>query len=327
MSSILDLYTQEHICQKDPGKMRLLDNLLDLALMEDLCSNENLDNFLDVTTDSLISPDSLSRANIILKQKAVVAGLPLIELIIKKLIDKLSLSKIERANLPMATMVQIELKTQDGCQLPGQRESLATLYGPTRLLLKAERTILNLLQRLSGIATLTDKYVSIARPFGIEVLDTRKTMPGMRVLDKYAVRVGGGTNQRFGLSDAILIKDNHLQACESLTQAVRKADSYAGHLPFKLSQANEVEVKSHEQLKEALACGAKRIMLDNFNGPQVKEAVAIARAQDPCVYLEVSGGVNLENLSQYMIRGINGISIGALTHSAPNVDIALDFLD
>jgi nicotinate-nucleotide pyrophosphorylase (carboxylating) len=180
--------------------------------------------------------------------------------------------------------------------------------------LSAERTALNFLCRLSGIATLTAKFVSRIKGTRAVILDTRKTTPGWRELEKYAVRCGGGKNHRMGLYDMVLIKDNHLTLVGSVTEALNRAR--AARVPVM------IEVKTIDELREALAAGAKRIMLDNMTVPQLRRAVQIAAGQ---AKLEASGGVSLKNVQQIARTGVDYISIGALTHSAPAADISLEF--
>ncbi|MDH3359468.1 MAG: carboxylating nicotinate-nucleotide diphosphorylase, partial [Desulfobulbaceae bacterium] len=187
--------------------------------------------------------------------------------------------------------------------------------GPVVDLLQAERVALNLVQRLSGIATLTNRFAAAVSPLPVKIVDTRKTTPGLRVLEKYAVRVGGGHNHRFNLADGVLIKDNHIAACGSIKAAVERAREQAPHT-LKI----EVEAENITQVEECLACGVDIIMLDNMNPEQLREAVKIAKGK---ALLEASGGVNLDNVRQIAETGIDIISIGALTHSAPAVDISM----
>jgi len=195
---------------------------------------------------------------------------------------------------------------------------MAKVTGNARAILSAERTALNLMGRLSGVATLTRAYVDLVAGTGARIVDTRKTTPGLRHLEKYAVRCGGGVNHRFGLDDAILIKDNHVAACGGVANALKRARAAAGHLT-----KVELEVDSLEQLAEALPHGADVIMLDNFTPADLKTAVALAGGR---VTLEASGGVNLQTVRAIAESGVAVISVGALTHSAPVLDIGLDAL-
>jgi nicotinate-nucleotide pyrophosphorylase (carboxylating) len=213
---------------------------------------------------------------------------------------------------PAATF---EAVVADGEQAPAGT-ALARVEANARALLSAERTGLNLLGRMSGIATLTRAYVDAVEGTKARIVDTRKTTPGLRALEKYAVRCGGGVNHRFGLDDAILIKDNHVAACGSVGEAVRRAKAFAGHLT-----KVEVEVDSLDQLEEALAEAPDVIMLDNFSLDDLREAVRRTAGR---VVLEASGGVNLETVRAIAETGVDVISVGALTHSVGVLDIGLD---
>ena len=208
-----------------------------------------------------------------------------------------------------------EARLADGDDAPAGTV-LARVEANARALLSAERTALNLLGRMSGIATLTRAYVRAAAGTAAKITDTRKTTPGLRALEKYAVRCGGGVNHRFGLDDAILIKDNHVAACGGVIPAIERARAFAGHL-VKV----ECEVDSLEQLEQALGAGPDVIMLDNFSLAELERAVAMASGR---VVLEASGGVNLETVAAIAATGVDVISVGALTHSAPVLDIGLD---
>jgi nicotinate-nucleotide pyrophosphorylase (carboxylating) len=196
---------------------------------------------------------------------------------------------------------------------------LAEVEGSARSILAAERVALNLLMRLSGIATLTRRYVREVEGTRARIADTRKTAPGMRLLEKAAVRAGGGTNHRAGLDDGLLIKDNHLVLAGGVGEAVRRAKAGAPHL-LKV----EVEVESLDELEEALAAGADAVLLDNMSPEEVRDAVELARRRRPEVVVEVSGGVDLKTVRAYAEAGPDLISVGALTHSAPAADISLE---
>ena len=210
---------------------------------------------------------------------------------------------------------RIEIVVPDGTDAaPGA--VIARAEGQARAILTAERTALNLLGRLSGIATLTRAFVAAVEGTGALIVDTRKTTPGLRALEKYAVRCGGGVNHRFGLDDAILIKDNHIAACGGIGPAMERARALAGHLtPI------EIEVDTLAQLEEALAFGPTVIMLDNFSVPDLQTAVAMTAGR---VRLEASGGVALATVRAIAQTGVSAISVGTLTHSAPVLDIGLD---
>ena len=192
---------------------------------------------------------------------------------------------------------------------------LAELEGPLHILLKGERVALNILQHLSGVATLTRRFVDTVEGTGAKILDTRKTLPGMRVLEKYAVRIGGGTNHRSSLSEGVLIKENHILACEGIRNAV---DAIRKNLPYLLRI--EVEATTREEVEEALKAGADRILLDNMPVKTIREMVKLVMDRVP---LEVSGCVALENVRDIAETGVDGISVGRITHSAPGVDISM----
>ncbi|MCS7305390.1 MAG: carboxylating nicotinate-nucleotide diphosphorylase [Thermoguttaceae bacterium] len=209
---------------------------------------------------------------------------------------------------------------------PGQ--TVGQLQGPSRLILACERILLNLLGRLSGIATLTRQYVEAVSGTGAAIYDTRKTTPGWRLLEKYAVRCGGGRNHRTGLFDAILIKDNHLALCQAQfgpAQAVQQARKYLHHIG-KPHLPVEIEVDRLEQLDEVLLAGPDLILLDNMSPQQLRQAVQRRNALNPQVLLEASGGIRLETVRQIAQTGVDRISVGALTHSAPSLDLGLDWL-
>jgi nicotinate-nucleotide pyrophosphorylase (carboxylating) len=261
--------------------------------------DEDLQSSGDITSRALIPPDSRGRARIVLREDGVVAGLPLASMVFRLLDNK----------------VNFQLLVGDGDFLPAGSE-IAVVEGPVLAILEGERTALNFLQRLSGIATLTNEYVSRAAPHEVEILDTRKTTPGLRPLEKYAVRAGGGKNHRLGLYDAVLIKDNHIAAVGGVGKAVERAREVVGD-----EQQVEVEVESLGGLEEAISAGADIVMLDNMSVEETRQAVEIAGGR---VKLETSGGITLENLEAYAATGVDYISVGALTHSAPALDIALE---
>ncbi len=196
---------------------------------------------------------------------------------------------------------------------------LAEVEGSARPILAAERVALNFLMRLSGIATFTSRYVEEISGTGARIADTRKTTPGLRVLEKAAVRAGGGTNHRAGLDDGVLIKDNHLALSGSVTEAVRRARTNSPHL-LKV----EVEVENLKELEEAIQAGADAVLLDNMTPEEVREAVGLARKESPGMLVEISGGVNLQTVRSYAEAGPDLISVGALTHSAPAADVSLE---
>jgi nicotinate-nucleotide pyrophosphorylase (carboxylating) len=265
--------------------------LIEQALAEDIGTG-------DLTTEALIDPELQGQATIVAKQDFLVAGLEIAGQVFHTL----------------NPAIEFKALLKDGGQVaPG--DVLAEVYGPVADLLRGERVALNFLQRLSGIATHTHKFVEAVAGLPVKILDTRKTTPGLRLLEKYAVRMGGGHNHRFGLYDAILIKDNHLSAVNSLAGAIRRAKDYAPHVA-----KVEIEVASIAQLKEALKAGAGAILLDNMDIPTLKEAVVLAGGK---AILEASGGVNLQTVREIAETGVDLISIGALTHSAPACDISM----
>ena len=257
--------------------------LIQLAIAEDVGSG-------DITTDACVPPNSQGVGYFLPKQDLVLAGTELLPIIFRQ--------------------EKVEILETDGTQvLTGQ--VFAKVTGPTRNLLTMERTALNFLQRTCGVASMTKRFVSAIEGTGCTLLDTRKTSPGMRVLNKLSVQAGGGTNHRLGLFDAVLIKNNHIDAAGSITQAVENC--------WPSGRAIEVEVRDLDELDEALRSGVRHILLDNFSPRRVAEAVerVAGRAK-----LEVSGNVSLETARDYAEAGANYISVGALTHSAPAADIS-----
>ena len=199
---------------------------------------------------------------------------------------------------------------------------IGVVTGPAREILSRERVMLNLIQRLCGIATLTRKYTAIANPFNVKILDTRKTTPGLRLFEKYAVAVGGGYNHRLNLSDGILIKDNHIIAAGSVTKAIESVRKAGAGLPL------EIEVDNINQIREALEANVDGFLLDNMNPQTIKESVSLIRASENGndIFIEASGGITLKNIHPFLETGIDAISIGALTHQAVSKDICLNFI-
>ncbi|MGX7677670.1 carboxylating nicotinate-nucleotide diphosphorylase [Jatrophihabitans sp. DSM 45814] len=266
------------------------------ALAEDLADGP------DVTTLATIGADQRGHADAVPRETGVIAGLPIAAFVFA---------------LVGEGRVTVELKAADGDIVePG--EVLLTATGPIRDLLTAERTALNLLTHLSGVATATRLWVTAVSGTAAQIRDTRKTLPGLRALEKYAVRCGGGVNHRMSLSDAALIKDNHVAAAGSVTRAFELVKAAAGDLPI------EIEVDTIDQCREAIAAGADLILLDNMTPAQMKECVALAVGTDPRVRLEASGGLTLENAAAVAATGVDYLSIGALTHSAKVFDVGLD---
>jgi nicotinate-nucleotide pyrophosphorylase (carboxylating) len=283
-----------------------LEFLIARAIAEDLGEGR------DITSESIIPGNARGAARLVARSPGVLAGLPAVEL----LSSKFELASLWHPNLA------------DGDQL--ERGSVVgRLAGPVRSLLAMERTALNFLQRLSGIASLTARYVAAVHGTRAVIFDTRKTTPGWRFLEKYAIRCGGGCNHRFGLHDAVLIKDNHLAWIEEAAGAF-------GPDPFAIAIASarrstppgttiEIEIDSLEQFDRALECAPEIILIDNLGPDQVAEAVRRRNASAPQVQLEASGGVNLLSVRALAESGVDRISVGALTHSAPALDLALDY--
>jgi nicotinate-nucleotide pyrophosphorylase (carboxylating) len=261
--------------------------------------DEDLQSSGDITSRALVHSGTRGRGRIVLREEGVVAGLPLASMVFR-LLD---------------TKVRFQPLASDGDRLPAASE-IAVVEGPVVTILEGERTALNFLQRLSGIATLTSRFVAAAALHGATILDTRKTTPGLRSLEKYAVRAGGGKNHRLGLYDAVLIKDNHIAAVGGVGKAVETARAVVGD-----SRTIEVEVQRLAELEEAIQAGADIVMLDNMSTSEVEEAVKNARGR---VKLEASGGIDLANVAAYAETGVDFISVGAITHSAKALDIALD---
>jgi nicotinate-nucleotide pyrophosphorylase (carboxylating) len=260
---------------------------------------EDLGRAGDITASACVPPGTRFAAAFVARKAGRIAGLSC---------ARLAVHALDPA-------ARFEAAVADGADAaPGQ--TLARVEADARALLAAERTALNLLQRLCGIATLTRAYVEAVAGTGARIADTRKTTPGLRALEKYAVRCGGGINHRLGLDDAILIKDNHIAVCGSAAEALRRARAGAGWL-VKV----EVEVDSLGQLEEVLPLAPDVVMLDNFSLEDLRRAVALARGKVP---LEASGGVTLETVRAIAETGVDAISVGALTHSAPALDIGLD---
>lgn len=271
----------------------LIEPVVRMALAEDLGRAG------DVTAQACIPEGARMRAVFAARKAGVLAGIDCVRL----------------AVLAMDPGASVELKLRDGDAFVAGAV-LAEVEADARAFLAAERTALNLLGRLCGIATLTRAYVEAVVGTKARIADTRKTTPGLRALEKHAVLCGGGVNHRFGLDDAILIKDNHVAVCGGVGEAVRRARASVGHL-----MKVEVEVDGLDQLDEALAAGPDVVMLDNFTLPMLREAVARTAGR---ITLEASGGVNLETVRGIAQTGVDVISVGALTHSAPALDVGLD---
>jgi len=268
-----------------------MQRLIQLALEEDLGSG-------DITTDNIVSRDVTAQASMTAKEDMVICGI--------------SLAQAVFANLDPEIVFDVLRKDEESVSAG---EQIVSMQGRAAALLKGERTALNLLQHLSGIATLTRQFV--AQAGAVKILDTRKTTAGLRVFEKYAVHCGGGTNHRFGLFDAVLIKDNHIKIAGGIGPAVKKIKNRPG-----VTGSVEVETTNLQEVREALEAGADIIMLDNMDMDAIRNAVGAINGK---ARIEVSGSVDLERVAELAATGIDYISVGALTLSAPAVDISMNF--
>lgn len=267
------------------------DTLIGLALREDIGDG-------DITTSSIIQSPAHAAARLIAQQRLVLAGLDIVQRVFEKL----------------DPAVTVCTNRNDG-EAVSQDDVVLEVEGAVAALLAGERIALNFIQRLSGIATLTESFVARVRSYPVKICDTRKTTPGWRALEKYAVKMGGGTNHRIGLFDAVLIKDNHIKAAGSIEEAVRRVKAtLPSGFPI------EVETRTLAEVREALASGANTIMLDNLSTPMMREAVKLI---DKRALIEASGNVRLETVEEIAATGVDFISVGALTHSAPAADISM----
>jgi nicotinate-nucleotide pyrophosphorylase (carboxylating) len=270
-----------------------LNGVIRAALKEDMPEG-------DITSEAVVPPDSLSKAVILAKESGVLAGLDVARRVFETIDSRINFRK----------------SVEDGREFKAG-DVLARLEGPSVSLLKGERTALNFLQRMSGIASLTRKYVRAVKGEKTRILDTRKTTPGLRALEKYAVKMGGGLNHRFSLSDMVLLKDNHLALVGGIREAVCRARKKTGPR-VKI----EVEVKDFEEAREAVDSGASMIMLDNMTLPAMKRVVRWLKGRVP---VEVSGKITLGRVADISALGVDFISVGRLTHSFKSVDISLEF--
>ncbi|MBO5268342.1 MAG: carboxylating nicotinate-nucleotide diphosphorylase [Muribaculaceae bacterium] len=275
---------------------KLIDDLLTLAFAEDVGDG-------DATTLSTIPAEAMGRQHLLVKEEGILAGVE----IARKVFAKFDPS------------LKMEVFINDGSRVhPG--DIAFVVEGPVRSLLQTERIMLNIMQRMSGIATMTDKYQSRLTGLKAKVLDTRKTTPGMRILEKMAVKIGGGENHRIGLFDMILIKDNHNDFAGGIPNSVARAKQWCKDNGKNLKI--EVEVRDDNEIKQALEAGVDRIMLDNFTPGRTAEAVAMIRKANPDVEIESSGGITLDTLRAYGEAGVDFISVGALTHSVKGLDMS-----
>jgi nicotinate-nucleotide pyrophosphorylase (carboxylating) len=268
----------------------LLERVASEALAEDVGEG-------DVTTDATVGPDAVGSADLLVEEPGVVCGLAIAEAVFRVL----------------DTDVRFEALVEEGALVSGAT-AVARVTGPERAILTGERTALNFLGRLSGVATLTRRYVDAIAGTDAVILDTRKTTPGLRLLEKHAVACGGGRNHRFGLDDGVLVKDNHLRAAGSIASAVERLRD-ATQLPV------EVECDTLGQVSEAIGAGADAVLLDNMTLDELRAAVALAGGR---VRLEASGGITLDNVRAVAETGVDEISVGALTHSARSLDVSLE---
>ena len=275
-------------------KLTQIEEIVRRALAEDVGSG-------DITTSLTVPSGSVARARIIAKEEGVIAGLQVAEIVFAELGE-----------------VTFTPKVAEGARVKSG-DVVAEISGPTAVILTGERVALNFLQRMSGIAAKTARMVELVKHAGAKVLDTRKTTPGLRVLEKYAVRIGGGENHRFGLYDAVLIKDNHIRAAGGVRQAVLAAKSGAPQ-----GMKIEVEADTLDQVKEALEAGAEMILLDNMTPDVLRQAVALCRGR---ALTEASGSVTEDNIARIAETGVDFISVGALTHSVEALDLSLEIVD
>lgn len=255
----------------------------------------------DITTQATVAPDVRGHGRFLAKEDLVVCGIDVAEAVFLHLDEE---------------SPEIEALVNEGDEVKSGTV-FATLRGYADVLLAGERTALNLIQRMSGIATLTRRYVKAIEGTGAQIVDTRKTTPGLRMLEKYAVTVGGGKNHRLGLDDGVLIKDNHIALAGGITEAVTLAKKMVGHL-----HKIEVEISNWAQLREAIEAGADIVMLDNQTPEEAAKLVEMARSMNPNVLIEASGGMDLDRVRSYAEAGVDLISVGRLTHSARAVDIS-----
>lgn len=269
----------------------IIDKIIELALLEDLALG-------DITSDTIFTPQTRAKAVIRAKEDLVLCGMDVAKQVFHAVDPDIIFTPLK----------------QDGDDVK-KGETVLELSGAALSILKAERTALNFMQRMSGIASASRAYAQIGKKYGVMIVDTRKTQPGLRRLDKYAVRIGGARNHRISLADSVMIKDNHIAAAGSITAAVKRVKDVIGHTP-----KVEVETENLEQVKEALAAGADIIMLDNMTPEQI---LACKKEINGRAIIEVSGGVNKDNLESYCQTGVDVISMGALTHSVPSKDLSL----
>ena len=278
------------------SKEELIDDLITLSFAEDIGDGDH-------TTLSTIPADAVGRQKLLVKEPGILAGVEAAHRVFNRFDPNLKMT----VYIPDGTEVK-----------PG--DVAFVVEGPVRSLLQTERLMLNIMQRMSGIATVTAEYQRRLKGLPCRVLDTRKTTPGMRILEKEAVAIGGGSNHRIGLFDMILIKDNHVDFAGGIAGAVARAKEYCREKGKDLKI--EVEVRNTDEIEQAIGAGVDRIMLDNFTPARTAEAVKLIRAKAPGVEIESSGGITLDTLRQYGEAGVDFISVGALTHSVKGLDLS-----
>jgi nicotinate-nucleotide pyrophosphorylase (carboxylating) len=276
-----------------------IEKLIDRALREDV-------GIGDVTSQCVVDRDLKGTATILAKGKGILAGLKIAQKIFNKVDPSLKFTPFRR----------------DGDRIKPQ-DKIASISGNIRSILKAERTALNFLQQLSGVATFTSTFVTKVKGTSVKILDTRKTVPGLRALQKYAVKLGGGQNHRMGLYDMILIKENHIKSAGGVDEAIKKALSFSKKKSKSRKFKIEVETRTLKEAEKAAKMGVDMIMLDNMSLSQIRKAVKVIRALDEKIKIEVSGNIDLSNLRQIAKTGVDFISVGALTHSAKALDFSL----
>lgn len=269
--------------------------LVEISLHEDI-------GFGDATSEAVFDSDARTTATITAKESGIICGLPIGKLVFRTLNPS----------------VEWEEEVTEGAVID-KGQVVARIEGNTIDILKGERTALNFMQRMSGVATLAHEFVEAVEGTGAKILDTRKTIPAWRLLDKYAVRIGGAQNHRFGLFDMVMIKDNHIAAAGSITEAIRRCQHAQGEHKIPI----EVETQNLDDVREALACGGiQRVMFDNFSPDAMRAAVSLV---DGVVETEASGGITLANVRQYAETGVDYISVGAVTHSVKALDLSMNF--
>ena len=273
-------------------------DLIKSALREDIGHG-------DVTTNAIVPQDLSGQGLIKAKQELVLCGIEVARMVFEEIDNELEFKALRH----------------DGDFLKSG-EFVASISGRVSSILKGERVALNFLQHLSGVATYTRRFVELVADLPVKIVDTRKTLPGFRVLEKYAVLIGGGTNHRFGLSDGVLIKDNHIKACGSVREALLRARKNLPHV-YRI----QIEVRTIPEVEEAISAEADALLLDNMDLETLKEAVSLAKAKRPEIIIEASGGISLKNVRAVAETGVDLISIGRLTHSAPAADLNLKIVE